>query len=227
MKKALMILAALLVIASGVMAVGAYEGHLVDVKAHVENALGVSTYEVDFGTVFPEEVVETAIQVGLSESFQDQQRYSTVEYELWWEPKPIEDGYVDVDDDGYFEPIYPFIELEVDGGTLEPIDETRLDDVCEGAIAIGQDDLTTQGDLCDWIHMTLDPPVFDGWYNECTDPRTPSGILSLEDGDYEIVTELIGCETNEFEAPVPHADLGNNLKIQVIKVVLDSGTNPS
>jgi len=222
MKKIIMLVAALLVIASGIMAVGAYEGHLVDVKAHVENALGVSTYEVDFGTAFPEQPIETAVAVALSNSFREQERYSTVTYELWWEPKPIEEGYIDPDGDKYFEPIYPYIALKVDSikaKDLTQIDEDRLEDVCDGAIPIGIDDLSTQGDLCDYIHLVFDPPVFDKWYNTCTDPRDPSGVLSLEDKDYEVVTETLGCDGKTFQAPVPHADLGNNLKIQVVAII--------
>jgi predicted porin len=39
MKKAILILAALMLVASGVAAVSAYEAHVVNVRSHVENAI--------------------------------------------------------------------------------------------------------------------------------------------------------------------------------------------
>jgi len=223
MKKIIMLVAALLVIASGIMAVGAYEGHLVDVKAHVENAIGVSTYEKDLGVVFPEDDVETQIQIGLSNSFREQQDYSTVKYELWWEPKPIEGNAIDPDDDGYFEPISPFILVTIDGNTPGTIAAERVTavqakwDGKAGTIeAIGTGELSQFGDQCDYIHFSFDVPNFDWSYNKYTDPKTPENLV-LENEDYILVDETF-CG---FTAPVPHADLGNNLKIQVVGYSLD------
>ncbi len=55
MKKILLGLSALVMVLSGVAMVSAYEAHLINVTAHVENALEVDTTPIDFGTVFPEE----------------------------------------------------------------------------------------------------------------------------------------------------------------------------
>jgi len=227
MKKIIMLVAALLVIASGIMAVGAYEGHLVDVKAHVENAIGVSNYDVTFGTVFPEAEIETYFQIGLSNSFLNQCRYSTVNYELWWEPKPIPAGanVCDPDGDGNYTPIYPYIDVMIDSSAPGTMDPKRVELLDGDAVAIGTGSLNKQGDACDYIHLLLDPPVFACYVNSLTDTRTPSGIL--ESDQYCFANETLGCgEDDNFAAVVPYADLGNNLKIQVISVVVDAHPCP-
>jgi hypothetical protein len=215
-KKVLLLVSALLIVFSGVAAVSAYEGHLVNVKAHVENAIGVTDYEVDFGIVFPEEKVETEIYVGLSESFKAQDRYSTVEYMIYWEPKPIPadaDPYpCDPDDDGYYAPIWEYLITEVGGVEL---DNDLFNEVDPGLYQYPTIFRLNLGEPCDQIHFIIDPPVFDKWYNEMTDPRIPSGIL--EEGEYCVVEELICDELVD----VPHADLGSDLKIQVVDIIVD------
>lgn len=212
MKKVLLLVSALLIVFSGVAAVSAYEGHMVNVKAHVENAIGVTDYEVDFGTVFPEETLETQIWVGLSESFRAQERYSSVQYRIFWEPKSIGDtaNVCDPNDDGIYAPIWSYIDLEVNG---DPIDDWI--DMGDGLIAANATYLLTLGFPCDEIHFVIDPPVFEGFYNALTDPRTPSGIIPVE--EYCLVVEDI-CG---YDVEVPHADLGNDLKIQVWDIIVD------
>ena len=56
MRKPILILAALLLVVSGVAAVSAYEAHIVNVTAHVENALDVPITPIGFGVTFPQEV---------------------------------------------------------------------------------------------------------------------------------------------------------------------------
>jgi len=213
-KKVLLLVSALLIVFSGVAAVSAYEGHLVNVKAHVENAIGVTDYEVDFGIVFPEEKLETQIYVGLSESFMAQERYSSVEYLVYWEPKPIpaelSANVCDPDQNGYYAPIWEYVILEVAGDVLD-IDD--FIDMGGGLYKYPDSFYLNQGAPCDQIHFIIDPPVFDKWYNVLTDPRTPSGILV--EGEYCVVEEMICGEP----VMVPHADLGSDLKIQVIDII--------
>jgi len=223
MKKLVLVAAMLLAVFSGVTAVSAYEGHMVDVKAHVENALMVEKSEVDFGTVFPQEKIETQFAVGLSESFRAQTRYSTVEYKMYWEPKLIagHQGALDPNGDGKFEAIWPFIAVKVNSVDY-PISAYVQN--ANGTILIGDGDLDIEGNPCDSIHLKLDPPVFDKWYNALTDPRLPSGILTngvegTADDQYVVETEEAACG---FEAEVPHTDLGNNFKIQVVNIVVDA-----
>jgi hypothetical protein len=219
MKKVIFLVAALLTVFSGIAAVTAYEGHAVDVKAHVENALMVETYEVNFGTVFPEADLETQFRVGLSESFVKQERYSTVKYNMYWEPKPIEQGYTDLDKDGYFEAIWPSIAVQNDGVDF-PIKDYK--DMGNGIMYIGKATLSdTAEDACDTIHFILTPPVFEGYYNAATDALIGMPVPAiLEEGEFYVTEETAVCG---FKANVPHADLGSNFKIQVTGIVVDLG----
>ena len=236
MKKVVLIFGALLLVVSGIAAVSAFEGHSVDIRAHVENALAMPYYDIDFGSMFPQESDEDYIHIGLSESFRNQSRVSSVRYVVGWENKSVEDypEALDPDDDGWFEPIYPFITLEDSDG--EPTDgvypadtpptwlETPYPEWLAGW-GVMHIDVTTpedewDGDVCDTWHLIFDVPVFDEYYNEYTDPRFISGTLKLADKDYELVTENI-CD--EYEVEVPHADLGNNLKFQVWEFVPHGG----
>ncbi len=82
MKKVVLILAALVLVVSGVAAVSAYEAHIINVKAHVENALTVGTDEIDFGTRFPQEWKIYDRVIALSESAWDEMRGQTLTAEI-------------------------------------------------------------------------------------------------------------------------------------------------
>jgi hypothetical protein len=83
-KKIALMISALVLVVSGVAAVSAYESHIVNVQAHVENALTVPQDEVNFGTVFPEEFLVKQITIELSDSFKNNQtRVSNVTYDVY------------------------------------------------------------------------------------------------------------------------------------------------
>ncbi len=226
MKKAVLIISALLLVISGVAAVSAFEGHLIDIKAHVENAIGVETYEFDFGTVFPQEEVEKDLMYGLSNSFmaENQTRVSSVRYELYWELKPAGDHdpeplYLDA----YFQPLNPFIEVTFtnpDSGDSINATAAKTVPVVGQYVKFGEGKLVktidprvpAQDDCMDMLHFYFYVPVFEGYYNEITDPKAPWNYMLMKD-QYVTVNETI-CDT--FDAEVPHADLGINLKIQVV-----------
>ena len=70
----------------------AFEAHVVNVTAHIENALAVSPQEVEFGTVFPQEYLEKDFEIELSKSFMDafysdDQRVQFVNYKIVSKPK--------------------------------------------------------------------------------------------------------------------------------------------
>lgn len=66
----------------------AYEAHIVNVTAKIENALAVNTTPIEFGTVFPEEVLYSSpINMKLSESFMAEGRVDDVEYVIRQKPK--------------------------------------------------------------------------------------------------------------------------------------------
>ncbi len=227
MKKAVLIVSALLLVVSGVAAVSAFEGHLIDIKAHVENAIGVDTYELDFGAVFPQETPELYLPFGLSNSFMsdNQVRYSSLNYELYWELKPAGDHdpeplYLDE----YFQPLNPFLDVEFySGEATDIIDTNEVHTVpTEGcAVLFGSGKLgksipAEPGDDCyDKLHFVLNTPVFEGYFNNLT--NDPYDYMLMKDQFVTVNETMCG---GAFVAEVPHADLGINLKIQI------TGFNP-
>ena len=79
-KKFLMGLGATLAVVASVAAMSAYEAHVINVTAHIENALSVAPKEIEFGTVFPQEYVEEQFTIALSDSFMTETRVDDVEY---------------------------------------------------------------------------------------------------------------------------------------------------
>jgi hypothetical protein len=70
------------VVASAAM-FAAFEAHVINVTAKIENALYVDSYGIDFGTVFPQEYIsDQDFVVGLSDSFKAQGRATTVNYKI-------------------------------------------------------------------------------------------------------------------------------------------------
>jgi hypothetical protein len=229
MKKILFLAAVLLVVFSGVSAVSAYEGHLIDIKAHVENAIGVNTIELNMGTVFPQEVFEAQIPFGLSQSFMssNQLRLSSVNYELAWELKPgvgatpltsANPLYLG----SYYEPLNPFLKVTSLDGTFTTNGNVNTVPAPGAAVVFATGQLTkiwpsgynTQS--MDYVHLTFSVPVFQGYYNSITDPTPTNWVYGmLNNGQFVTATENISNGTQTLTAPVPNADLGIDLKIQV------------
>ena len=90
-KKILIILFSIIAIAGSVAAFSAFEAHVINVTAHIENALKVlpPTGELVFGTVFPQEYQEKPIWITFSDSFCNPEcgRVSTVDYKIVQKPK--------------------------------------------------------------------------------------------------------------------------------------------
>jgi len=89
MKKILISLVAVLAVVAGVATMSAFEAHVINVTAKIENALSVDPMEIDFGTVFPQEYLERIFTVRLSDSFQEEGRVDDVHYVIRQKPKPI------------------------------------------------------------------------------------------------------------------------------------------
>lgn len=68
-KKIILGLIAVVAIAGGVAGMSAFEAHVVNVTATIENALSVIPEEIMFGTVFPQEALDKTLRVALSGSF--------------------------------------------------------------------------------------------------------------------------------------------------------------
>lgn len=86
--KLLLSLAAVITVIGGVAAMSAFEAHIVNVTAHIENALAVSPKEILFGTVFPQEFLEKPFRISLSDSFKGADRVDDVEYIIKQKIKP-------------------------------------------------------------------------------------------------------------------------------------------
>ena len=77
----------------------AYEAHIINVTAHIENSLQASTYGIDFGTVFPQEyIADDTFDIGLSESFLSQDRVKSVSYKIVQKAKGWTLNFGDKDD---------------------------------------------------------------------------------------------------------------------------------
>lgn len=67
----------------------AFEAHVINVTARIENALNVPLEHLDFGTVFPQEKLDKTFDVSLSQSFIDENRVDDVTYVIRQKPKCI------------------------------------------------------------------------------------------------------------------------------------------
>lgn len=88
MKKGLLVVGALAIAIATVPMFAAFEAHVINVTAHIENALRVNTHELEFGTVFPQEYVKRPFDISLSSSFIGQWRLADVKYKIVQKPKP-------------------------------------------------------------------------------------------------------------------------------------------
>jgi len=94
-KKILLGLVAIVVVAGGVAALSAYEAHIINVTAHIENALKVTpNAPIAFGTVFPQEYFERRLFITTSESFceSDQRRVLNIDYKIVQKPKCVNEA---------------------------------------------------------------------------------------------------------------------------------------
>jgi len=65
----------------------AFEAHVINVTARIENALAVNTEPISYGTVFPQEQLDRFVDIGLSQSFIDETRVDDIEYVIRQKPK--------------------------------------------------------------------------------------------------------------------------------------------
>jgi len=204
-KKRLLVCLAALVVGVTMMPIfAAFEAHVINVKAHIENALSVSPHELTFGTVFPEEVKSKTFQVDLSDSFLAEDRVDDVQYKLVQKPKPKVNAY---------ETIYP---SSYAGGKaaglycLEDIQDPQYEEYCylnlcsyldktskegEGDVESSADLAKSKKDVEDTWNVELDTPCIKGnvplaEINECKTIE--------KEGDYgcDIWVEVSGISEN-------------------------------
>jgi hypothetical protein len=89
-KKILISIATLVVIIGGVIAISAFEAHVINVTAHIENALYVHPESQNFETVFPQEKLMRSFFITTSQSFSGtgQRRVLNIDYVVKQKPKP-------------------------------------------------------------------------------------------------------------------------------------------
>lgn len=68
----------------------AFEAHVVNVTARIENALQVRSTEIAYGTVFPQEKIDKPLEVRLSGSFSEQNRVNGIDYVVRQKPKCVD-----------------------------------------------------------------------------------------------------------------------------------------
>jgi len=87
MRKTFLGLAAFAIAIATVPMFAAFEAHVINVTAKIENALSVPLDEIDFGTVFPQEELYKDFGISLSQSFLDENRVDDVDYIIRQKPK--------------------------------------------------------------------------------------------------------------------------------------------
>ena len=65
----------------------AFEAHVINVTATIENALTVQREQIEFGTVFPQEYLKEPLDIVLSSSFLSEDRVDDVDYIIRQKPK--------------------------------------------------------------------------------------------------------------------------------------------
>jgi len=215
-KKVILIITAILMVASGVAAVSAYEPHTVNVLAKVENAISVSTNETDFGTVFPEEWLSQHFTANLSGSFCEQERVNSVNITVWAEWKAQDDGtpYPWLGEAMYIEcngaQGYIGANLTMPFGAQPALDASgaHMQALLDKDPATDTEDQVT-------IHVWLDVPVFFDSYNENTDvPDKPRA-----DWADDLAGLLPGEPSMILPTGTPQGyEMGLDLKIQVVDI---------
>ncbi len=86
-KRILLTIIALAAVAFGVVGMSAFEAHVINVTAKIENATQVSTDVLNFGTVFPEESLNRTATLSMSTSFLAENGVNSINYFVRQKPK--------------------------------------------------------------------------------------------------------------------------------------------
>ena len=210
MKKVFLISLGLAVVIAAAPLFAAYEAHVINVTAHIENALKITPpSDISFGTVFPQEYHEKHMWVTTSESFceGDQRRVLNIDYKIVQKPKCINDAgeYAEVnywDDEcpeGYEAmpllcpylsktPVYEDPDPYTDYGVL----------AFHGPEAIATGTINKDKDLTDeWI-IDLAVPCFEGYCSQDWDEFVASHNDQADPDafmlPYELESETFGCD---------------------------------
>jgi len=119
-----------------------FEVTVLTVKAQVDEnfLIKLSTWEIQFGTVFPQEILNKQLTVSFDDYFYQQNDATSVDYKLNEQLKPLPTG-------GYYPDLCPFLDEEVDG---KPYSSGQIES------------LTLTSDESDLIEVKLTVPCFAG-----------------------------------------------------------------
>lgn len=92
----------------------AFEAHVINVTARIENALQVDTTPISYGTVFPQEKLDKRFTMGMSTSFIEERDADDVEYIIRQKPK------CQIDEPSTGKPEFVPVSGEVEGRFLCP-----------------------------------------------------------------------------------------------------------
>jgi len=205
-KKITLGLIAVVAVAGGVAALSAYEAHVINVTAKIENALSVATDPVSFGTVFPQEKLYRDLTIQLSPSFIAEDDADDVNYVIKQKAKPKNPDNPDIpepfetwheycaatlsDPTNCYYLLCPYLSKMPDG---TPVDETGASndtglssyhdpaEMAYGRLAKSESDTVDN-----WV-IDLDVPCFDG---QCAQDWTHQGweLPSIAEG------QMFGCD---------------------------------
>jgi len=181
MKKIGAVLLGGLIVIVCVPMLAAFEAHVINVTAHIENALSVDPQEIEFGTVFPEELHSKTFTVALSDSFIAEDRVDGIKYHLAQKPKPrpeyveqVGDAYTArkhcIDNPEDLENCYPDLCQFLDKSNAE----------CEGDTEAEAYLHKSENDLSDLWSIFFDVPCIKGYEDQ---DGNCSGTVEKED-DY-------------------------------------------
>ena len=212
-KKTLIILASILTVGIGITVMSAFEAHVINVTAHIENALKVMPFEdLNFGTVFPQEHLEKRIWITTSKSFcnSTQRRVLNIDYKIVQKPKCVnsvgEYAPVGYDThqcpDGYEEmpllcpylsklPVYEDPAPYTDYGVSAFHDPSDPNSIATGTI-------NKDHDLLDEWLIDLAAPCFKGMCSQDFDEFVDAHNSGVDSHDYILPAELessdFGCD---------------------------------
>jgi hypothetical protein len=209
--KIILLAAALAIVVSGIAAVSAYEAHMVNVTAHVENALDTPGAIVIGGVAaFPEEWLIGEIIVTGSQSFKGQSRVNNVDFIVCAEEKdeisPAGDPYLWAGG---------FTFVSNDGGMtwewIGPTNDLTPPPSPPGVVCTSlPNTVTTTSDAV--ILVGMDMPVDPDYYNPETDvpnkPRDDNADCGVGIGE--------PCVVADYD--VTGDEFGLDIKIQVVDI---------
>ena len=166
MKKILLAPLCAVIVIAGIATFAAFEAHVINVTAHIENALAVSpdSMGVEFGTVFPQEYFDDqTITIGLSDSFVAQDRVNEVNYKIVQKPKLWRDDFID--------DVYP---AHRSLGLVDP-DNNGTKNIGEGKLS-----LTVGNDIEDLFGPS---EIASDW----TAPR----MVMIQGGNFTVETQIV------------------------------------